>query len=94
MGVFRRRCQGQDQLRDHPADWAFVEFAGAAQAQAQSCRDLPVNASLAGIGILLLSIVTGHWRNLLLVPVNLPFAFVGGVFAVGLPGGLLSHWAR
>jgi Cu/Ag efflux pump CusA len=84
--------RGRD-VRDQPADWAFVEFAGAAQAEAQSCRDLP-NASLAGIGILLLSIVTGHWRNLLLVPVNLPFAFVGGVFAVGLPGGLLSLWAR
>ena len=67
---------------------AHVEFAGAAEAQAQSRRDLVVNASLAGIGIvLLLSIVTGHWRNLLLVLINLPFAFVGGVFAVALTGG-------
>jgi Cu/Ag efflux pump CusA len=46
---------------------------------------------LAGIGIvLLLSIVAGHWRNLMLVLINLPFAFVGGVFAVALTGGLLS----
>jgi hypothetical protein len=53
------------------------------------------HASLAWIGIVrLLSIVTGHWRNPLLVPVNLPFAFVGVVFAVGLTGGLLSLWAR
>ena len=34
--------------------------------------------------------VTGHWRNLLLVLINLPFAFVGGVFALALTGGLLS----
>jgi len=70
---------------------AHVEFAGAAEAQAQSQRDLLVNALLAGIGIvLLLSIVTGHWRNLVLVLINLPFAFVGGVFAVALTSGLLS----
>lgn len=69
----------------------FIEFAGAAEAQAQSRRDLLVNASMAGLGIvLLLSIVTGNWRNLLLVLVNLPFAFVGGVIAVFATGGLLS----
>ncbi len=70
---------------------AHVEFAGAAEAQAQSQRDLLVNTLLTGTGIiLLLSVVTGNWRNLLLVLVNLPFAFVGGVFAVAITGGLLS----
>ena len=70
---------------------AHVEFAGTAEAQAQSRRDLLVNASLTGIGIiLLLSIVTGHWQNLMLVLINLPFAFVGGVFAVAMTGGLIS----
>lgn len=70
---------------------AHVEFAGAAEAQAQSRRDLLVNALLTGTGIvLLLSMVTGHWRNLVLVLINLPFAFVGGVFAVAVTGGLLS----
>lgn len=68
-----------------------VEFTGTAEAQARSRRDLFVNALLAGIGIvLLLSVVTGHWRNLSLVLINLPFAFVGGVFAVAMTGGLLS----
>ncbi|WGD54751.1 efflux RND transporter permease subunit [Bradyrhizobium sp. CB1650] len=68
-----------------------VEFAGAAEAQARSRRDLTVNSLLAGTGIVvLLSMVTGHWRNLLLVMINLPFAFVGGVFALALTGGLLS----
>ncbi len=70
---------------------AHVEFAGAAEAQARSRRDLLVNSLLAATGIiLLLSFVTGHWRNLALVLINLPFAFVGGVFAVVLTGGLLS----
>lgn len=70
---------------------AHVEFAGAAEAQARSRRDLIVNSLLAGTGIVvLLSMVTGHLRNLLLVMINLPFAFVGGVFALALTGGLLS----
>ena len=70
---------------------AHVEFAGAAEAQARSRRDLLVNSLLAATGmILLLSLVSSHWRNLALVLINLPFAFVGGVFAVALTGGLLS----
>jgi CzcA family heavy metal efflux pump len=70
---------------------AHVEFTGTAEAQARSQRDLLVNSLLAATGIvLLLSFVTGHWRNLALVLINLPFAFVGGVFAVALTGGLLS----
>ena len=70
---------------------AHVEFAGTAEAQAQSRRDLLVNASLTSIAIIvLLSMVTGHWQNLMLVLINLPFAFVGGVFAVALTGGLIS----
>jgi CzcA family heavy metal efflux pump len=69
----------------------YVQFAGAAEAQAQSRRDLFINSSVAAIGIvLLLSIVTRNWRNLLLVLSNLPFALVGGVIAVFATGGLLS----
>ncbi|CEG10553.1 Cation efflux system protein CzcA [Afipia felis] len=69
----------------------FLQFAGAAAAQAQSQRDLIVNSIIAGVGIvLLLSIVTRNWRNLLLVLANLPFAAVGGVLAVFATGGLLS----
>ncbi|MGJ5207336.1 efflux RND transporter permease subunit [Bradyrhizobium sp. HKCCYLR20261] len=70
---------------------AHVEFTGAAEAQARSRRDLLMNSLLATIGIvLLLSFVTGHWRNLVLVLLNLPFAFVGGVIAVAVTGGVLS----
>ena len=70
---------------------AHIEFGGTAEAQAQSQRDLLVNALLAGTGItILLWVITGHWRNLMLVLINLPFAFVGGVFAVAMTGALIS----
>lgn len=73
------------------APGSYVEFAGTAAAQAQSRRDLLVHSLLAGLGIvLLLSVVMGHWRNLLLVLANLPFALVGGVFAGWIAGGYLS----
>jgi CzcA family heavy metal efflux pump len=69
----------------------YVEFTGTAQAQAQSRRDLLIHSSIAAVGIvMLLSIVTRNWRNLLLVLVNLPFALVGGVLAVFATGGVLS----
>jgi len=50
-----------------------------------------VNSLIAAVGIvLLLSIVTRNWRNLLLILVNLPFALVGGVLALFATGGLLT----
>lgn len=70
---------------------SYVEFTGAAEAQARSTRDLIVHSLLAGIAlILLLSLVMGSTRNLLLVLVNLPFALVGGILAVFAGGGWLS----
>ena len=69
----------------------YVQFAGTAEAQTRSRRDLAFNSLIAGIGIiLLLSVVTRNWRNLLLILLNLPFALVGGVVAVFVTGGLLS----
>jgi len=69
----------------------YVQFAGTAEAQTRSRRDLVFNSLIAGVGvILLLSIVTRNWRNLLLILINLPFALVGGVLAVFMTGGLLS----
>ena len=70
---------------------SYVEFTGAAAAQAQSTHDLIVHSLLAGIAlILLLSMVMGSRQNLLLVLVNLPFALVGGILAVFAGGGWLS----
>ena len=69
----------------------YIEFAGEAEAQSRSGRDLLVNAIIAVVGIvLLLSIVTRNGNNLLLVLANLPFAFVGAVLAGFASGGLLS----
>jgi Cu/Ag efflux pump CusA len=69
----------------------YIQFAGAAEAQSRSQRDLVFNSLIATIGIiLLLSVVTRNWRNLLLVLANLPFALVGGVLALFATGGLLT----
>ena len=69
----------------------YIQFAGAAEAQSRSQRDLIVNSLIAAVGIiLLLSVVTRNWRNLLLVLANLPFALIGGVLAVFATGGILT----
>ena len=69
----------------------YVSFAGAAEAQAKARRDLVAYSALAGLGIVvLLAVVTGSTRNLILVLVNLPFAFVGGVAAVAATGAVVS----
>jgi Cu/Ag efflux pump CusA len=75
----------------HLPSGTYIQFAGAAEAQSRSQRDLIVNSLIAAIGvILLLSVITRNWRNLLLVLANLPFALVGGVLAVFATGGVLT----
>ncbi|MGH9438247.1 MAG: efflux RND transporter permease subunit, partial [Terriglobia bacterium] len=69
----------------------YIAFGGTAQAQARAYRELLIHSLLAALGIiLLLSVVMGNYRNLLLVLLNLPFALVGGVFAVWVTGGNMS----
>jgi len=88
---FVRDAEAAIRARVSLAPGSYLEFAGTAQAQSQSQRALVLNGLLAGIGIvLLLSVVTRNWRNLVLVLANLPFALVGGVLAVFATGGLLS----
>ena len=68
-----------------------VEYAGSAEAQAEAQRNLIAQSAFATTGILLLlAIVTGSWRNLILVLANMPFALVGGVLAVFATGGVLT----
>jgi CzcA family heavy metal efflux pump len=63
----------------------YLEFAGAAEAQQSATRELLLNSAVAAIGIImLLTVVLGHWRNLLVLLVNLPFALAGGVLVVYL----------
>jgi CzcA family heavy metal efflux pump len=69
----------------------YVEFSGTAEAQARSRRDLLIHSLLAGVGIvLLLSLAIPHFRNVVLILLNLPFALVGGIFAASMSGGVLS----
>jgi Cu/Ag efflux pump CusA len=69
----------------------YMEFSGAAEARAQSQREIVLNSLIAAVIIVcLLYIAFGNVRNLLLVLVNVPFALVGGVLAALLAGGELS----
>jgi len=61
----------------------YLEFAGAAEAQKAATRELLLHTAFAAVGILLLlAVVLGHWRNLAVILVNLPFALAGGVLVV------------
>ena len=65
----------------------YLEYAGAAEADRAATRELLLHGAIAFVGILLLlSVVLGHWRNLLLVLANLPLALAGGVLAVYVTG--------
>ena len=67
------------------------EITGAAVEQTRSRRALLVDSLLAGVAVLgLISVALGDWRNTLLVLLNLPFALLGGVFAVLVSGGTVS----
>ena len=75
---------------DFPPE-VYLEFTGAAVAQAKSREDLLVHSLIAGAAIMaLLYIALRRVRNVLLVLVNLPFSLVGGVLAALYTGGWLS----
>ena len=67
----------------------YVDFSGAAEQQAQAQRELLLHSLVAMTGIvLLLAVVFRKASHLLLVLANVPFALVGGVFAIFLTGFL------
>ncbi len=69
----------------------YRTIGGTAEARAAASRDLAVHAGLGFLGVLvLLAIVAEHWRNLLLLLVNLPLALAGGVATAALTGTGLS----
>ncbi len=69
----------------------YTELGGTGTAQREARHELLRNSLLAAAGIvMLLWLAFGERSRLLLVLANLPFALVGGVFAVFLTGGLLS----
>jgi len=61
----------------------LLEVSGTAQARAAAGREILLHASLGGLGIvLLLSLVSGHWRNVVLLTASGALALLGGVLAV------------
>lgn len=70
---------------------AYLEFTGAAEANAKSREALILQSLVAGVTVfLMLYIAFGRLRNLLLTFANLPFALIGGVLAVMFTGGWIS----
>ncbi|HYN54210.1 MAG TPA: efflux RND transporter permease subunit [Methylotenera sp.] len=70
---------------------AYLEFTGAAEANAKSRQALVLQSFLAAVAVfLMLYIAFGRLRNLLLTFANLPFALIGGVLAVLFTGGWIS----
>ena len=67
------------------------EFLGEYAARQESTRRLYALAAFALVGIVLLLFTDfGEWRPTLLVALTIPFALVGGVFAVVFVGGIVS----
>jgi CzcA family heavy metal efflux pump len=91
IGAFVREAERRVGAAVRLSPGSYVEFAGAAEAQASARRDLLVHSLVAVAGvILLLSVVTRGGRNLILVLTNLPFALIGGALAAFAMGGVLS----
>ena len=69
----------------------YAVFSGSAEAQSQARNELLLHSSIAAFGmVLLLASVFHNARSLALVLLNLPLAFVGGVLAVTMTGGIIS----
>ncbi|HEY1122515.1 MAG TPA: efflux RND transporter permease subunit, partial [Haloferula sp.] len=71
----------------HPAGGIQITYSGAAEAEAQATRNLTISSALAlSIIVLILWIAFRNGRHLTLVLANLPFALIGGIFAIWLTG--------
>lgn len=85
VASFVNEAKALVRARVHLPAGVYLEFSGAAEARAQAERQLLINSAIAALGILiLLSLAFRHWRNMLLVLANVPFALVGGVLAVAM----------
>ena len=91
VGAFAARAENALAREVTLPTGTYFGFAGTANEQAKTTKDLLMHSAIAAFGIIiLLSIVTENWRNLLLILLNLPFALSGGVFVAMLTGGFLS----
>jgi CzcA family heavy metal efflux pump len=69
----------------------YLQFTGAAEAEAAARREVILHAAIAAVGIILLLMVAFEdARTVTLIVATTPFALVGGVVAVALTGATLS----
>ena len=82
----------EEKVRAIPFDREYhPEFLGEHTARQEATQRLYALAALALAGIVLLLFTDfGAWRPTLLVALTIPFALVGGVFAVVFTGGVVS----
>lgn len=91
LGSFVREAKQRLASQIRLPTGTYLEFTGVAGEQVRTEHDLLLKALIAVAGIvMLLSIVTRNWRNLLLILANLPFALTGGILIVAAFGGDLS----
>ena len=91
VGSFTAALTRQIAARTRLPHGVYTEITGTAAAQQTAQRELLMRSLLVAAGIIiLLSMAFGNARRSLLVLANLPFALVGGVFAVFATGSLLS----
>ena len=85
-GVVQQAQQAIAQQVQLPAN-VFLEFTGAAEAEAQARTELTLYSGIALGLILLILFVCLHWPvNSGLVMANLPFSLIGSVLAIALSG--------
>ena len=85
-GVVQQAQQAISRNVKLPAN-VFIEFTGAAEAEAQTRHELMLYSSLALALILMILFLSFHWRgNSWLVMANLPFSVIGSVLAIAVTG--------
>jgi CzcA family heavy metal efflux pump len=91
VGAYVARAQKAIAAKVALPKGVYIEFAGSAQADARARRDLAIYALMSLVGVvLILSLITKSWRNLILILANAPFALIGGVIAAFVSGAVLS----
>lgn len=91
IDAFTKEMQAKIESEVHLSPGSYLEFTGAAEANAKSREALILQSLIAGVAVfLMLYIAFGRLRNLLLTFANLPFALIGGVLAAIFTGGWIS----
>lgn len=91
IDAFTKEVKSRIEKEVHLSPGSYLEFTGAAEANAKSREALILQSLIAGVAVfLMLYVAFGRLRNLMLTFVNLPFALIGGVLAAIFTGGWIS----